>query len=173
MSAKQLNDRPTEKRRQILLESIVGLADLNRLKRELEGLCDTISQLGLSMSVIHSSDLPRVSQLLTTFASINKLDLLLGRDRQALLRYINALQKSPVVTIAFASPPNEITVRKIVGWFRENSHPSALLSVEVRPSLIAGFTVRTTNKLFDFSARTKLNNSRDMLKNYIREAVGA
>ena len=143
---------------------ITSPADVSRLAREVAALDDYVRQEALRHTERHVADLPKTSHLLNELAAINKLDLLDGATRRHLADFLeDVYANAPVVHISFAADPSTAFLQKVVGWFRENIHPSVLIRVGLQPNIAAGCIVRTTNHYYDFSLREHFKKKRDDL----------
>jgi len=147
----------------VLPSTVTGLTDVNRLQRESETLDEYIRQAVLRKGV-HATELPKIPVMLDDIATTNHLNLLLESDRKKLADFLTRLQTAaPVVHMSFASEPSTEFTAKIVMWLRQNIHPLLLVQVGLQPSLAAGCTLRTTNKVFDFSLRQHFVRHRQLL----------
>jgi F0F1-type ATP synthase delta subunit len=147
----------------ILPATVTGLTDVTRLQRESETLDEYLRQAALRKGG-SSIELPKIPVMLDDVATSNHLNLLQVSDRKKLADFLQQLQtKAPVVHISFASEPSTEFTSKIVTWLRQNIHPMMLVQVGLQPSLAAGCTLRTTNKVFDFSLRQHFVRNRQLL----------
>lgn len=160
-----------EARPMTLPEFVIGPVDVNRLRREVEGLDEYIEQANSRQKGQGSAKLPRTSRSLEEFAKLNGLNLLEANSRNQTRKYLERLtEQAPVISISFASDPSAAFMVKIVNWFRENIHPEALLRLGLQPSIAAGCVIRTANKQFDLSLRQNLAKQRPLL---IQELEGS
>jgi len=147
----------------ILPASVTGLTDVTRLQRESETLDEYLRQAALRKGG-SSIELPKIPVMLDDVATANHLNLLQAADRKRLADFLQQLQtKVPVVHMSFASEPSTEFTSKIVTWLRQNIHPHMLVQVGLQPSIAAGCTLRTTNKVFDFSLRQHFMQNRQLL----------
>lgn len=155
---------PREHHAQLSLpNSITGLTDVTRLQREAETLDEYLRQAMLRKGGV-SMNLPKIPVMLDNVATVNHLNLLRSSDRQKLADFLKQLQTSvPVVHMSFASEPSTEFTAKIVSWLRESIHPLLLVQIGLQPSIAAGCTLRTTNKVFDFSLRQHFLQNRQFL----------
>ena len=70
--------------------------------------------------------------------------------------------------MSFANEPSNEAISKIVEWLRSEVSSYVLLHIGIQPSIIAGCTLRTTNKVFDFSMRSRIVESKAILREEIR-----
>lgn len=71
-------------------------------------------------------------------------------------RLEDLLHSTPTVHLTLATmPPSELRA-ELTRWFRETIHPAVLLAFHANPRLAGGMTVRTTNRVYDWSFRTPL-----------------
>lgn len=152
---------------------VISPSDVSRLTRELEGLSDYLHQAGLRKGG-DAIKLPRTSRMLDELASANDLNLLKAEDRENARTFLDHIAKSsPVATISFAAEPSSAFLAKVVTWLRQNIHKSLLLRVGLQPTIAAGFTLRTTNKHFDFSLRKHFDEQKPMLIEKLRSTGSA
>lgn len=151
---------------------VISPSDVTRLARELEALDDYLHQAGLRKGG-DAVKLPRTSRMLDELATANSLNFLQAEDRKKTGAFLQQIAKSsPVVTMSFAAEPSSAFLAKVVTWLRQNIHQSLLLRVGLQPTIAAGFTLRTTNKYFDFSLRQHFNEQRPLLIEKLRTAGG-
>lgn len=164
-------EKKTEKDFKLKLpDRLAGSADLAKTLRELEKIDDFLYQTKIRTPG-RPVTLPKSSKTLDDLVEINGLSLLEESDRKKLLEALEKLQEtSPIVHISFASEPTVSFMEKIVGWHRENIHPYVLVNTGLQPSVIVGCEVRTTNKVFDMSLRSKFETMQDALSKQLREA---
>lgn len=111
-----------------------------------------------------------ISSLLHELLAAFKLDILKAGDRKRCLDYLKAVEaKAPTLHFSFASESSQELTTKIVSWLRSEVHPLSLITVGLAPGIGGGCYLRTTNKVFDFSIRTKLENSRQQLSDKIKD----
>lgn len=154
--------------------AVVGPADVMRLRRTLEQFDDGQQQAALRAKSGAPTSEQQAGQLLRELATLNKCDLTARADRQALIAQLEtALKMAPTITMSFATEPSTAFMTKITGWFRESIHPSLLIRVGLQPNIAAGCTMRTSDKLYDFSLRGKFSEQRSLLIAGIRKAAAA
>jgi F0F1-type ATP synthase delta subunit len=142
---------------------VYGVAEIRRLKRELEALDEFMRQAAIREPG-KSIALPRLSRLLEGMAADNDRNLLKADDRVELQQFLTGIeQHAPSVRISFASDPSAAFVTRLVSWLRGNIDPNVLLQVGLQPSIAAGCVVRTPSKVFDLSLRQNLTNQRAKL----------
>jgi F0F1-type ATP synthase delta subunit len=147
----------------MLPATVTGLTDVTRLQRESETLDEYLRQAALRKGG-SSIELPKIPVMLDDVATVNHLNLLQTLDRKKLADFLQQLQtKAPVVHISFASEPSTEFTSKIVTWLRQNIHAHMLVQVGLQPSIAAGCTLRTTNRVFDFSLRQHFMQNRQLL----------
>jgi F0F1-type ATP synthase delta subunit len=153
-----------ETKRFTIPDTVFGPTEVRRLARELDALEEYLTQARLRQSGEAQAALPRTSHLLETLAEENRLNLLKREDRESLAGFLRNLTKhAPVLHISFASDPSAAFTAKIVSWLRQHIHPHTLLRVGLQPTIVAGCTVRTNNKWFDFSLRHRFAESQKLL----------
>lgn len=152
---------------------IFGPVELHRLIREMESLEDYMVQADIRTPG-KPIPLPKVSRFLEAVAANNDLNLLQSEDRKKVTEFLTKTKDTaPVIHISFAADPSAAFTAKIVGWFRSNIHPHALIQLGLQPDIAAGCVVRTNNKAFDFSLRNRFFEKRDFLLQSIEGKTGA
>lgn len=152
-----------------LPNSIAGSADLIKTIRELEKVDNFLYQTNIRTPG-RPVTLPKSSKTLNDLAETNDISLLEEPGRKELLESLAKLaQSAPVVHISFAADPSNDFMDKIVNWNRQNIHPYVLVNVGLQPSVIVGCEVRTTNKVFDMSLRSKFETMHDVLTKKLEE----
>lgn len=143
--------------------TVTGLTDVTRLSHEASTLDEYMRQAALRKGG-DATRLPKIPVMLDDVATLNHLNLMHEEDRQRLTAFLTVLQSSaPVIHLSFASEPSTDFTSKIVTWLRQNIHPLLLVQVGLQPSIAAGCTIRTTNKVFDFSLRQHFLENRQLL----------
>lgn len=157
----------------VLPSIVVGPADLNRLRREVEALNDYLHQASLRQAGQQTAALPKTSRMLEDFMTSNKLNLLQASDRQKVLSFLTAVHtQAPVLHMSFGVDPSAAFTGKIITWLRHNIHPQLLLRIGLQPSIAAGCVVRTANHQYDFSLRRRLLQNQAVLVKRLEGLVG-
>ncbi len=166
MSKEKKKDKGLELK---LPDRIAGSTELIRTIRELEKIDDFLYQTRLRMPG-RPVTLPKSSKMLDELAEANGVSLLEESGRKELLEALEKLEnEAPVMHISFSSEPSLDFLGKIVGWNRKNIHPYILVNVGLQPSVVVGCEVRTTNKVFDMSLRSKFDSMHDVLAKKLEE----
>lgn len=151
---------------------LIGLGDIARLMRELNNLDDFFAGTKTRPAGTASSQLPKISRLLDSLSRDNNVNLLDEKERQQLRDRLQEIyDHAPSMHISFAVEPSPKALEKILLWVRQNVHPQALLQIGLRPGIAAGCMLRTTNKVFDMSLRSNLEQQSGYLIQLIRGAV--
>ena len=154
----------------VLPEQLVSSVDLARVTRELEALDDSLHQATLRKAG-EPTKLSRSSITLEDLARLNGVSLMNAAHRSQLIKLLHALHEhTPRIRISLASEPSGTFLQKIVVWMRANVHPTILLEAGLQPTLSAGCTIRTHNKIFDMSLRHRFDENRHMLIEKIKES---
>ncbi len=152
---------------------LVSSVDLSRVIRELKNLDDWLNQASLR-SGGKAVTMPKTSVSLEEVASINGVSLLDASHRTQLLNALTGFSvHAPRIHMSFAVEPSAQFLLQTVSWLRSNINPVLLLEVGLQPTIAAGCTVRTTNKLFDMSLRHRFVESRAELIKSIAEVTRA
>lgn len=153
----------------VLPMSIISQADVTQLIRELKDFDQMSRQAALakrspSVGVSHASD------LLRDVAEELDCSLTTQTGRKQLMSILTDLQdNAPVVHFSFAAPVHWRELRKIATWFRREVDPKTLLDVSVQPGIVAGCTLRTTSRFFDYSIKSAIDANHGALKKRIRQ----
>jgi hypothetical protein len=151
--------------------TVISQGDVSRLKRELEAVDNFIKQASLRQPGTPLKRLPKESSNLTDFVEINKLNLLIDKDRNEAIEFTDELfNKAPVVHISFAADPSAAFINKITNWFRQNIDHLILVNVGLEPSIAVGCTVRTDNRFHDFSLRKHFESQRSLLLSKLKQS---
>lgn len=154
-----------------LPERMTGSVDLSRTIRELKAIDDWLNQAALRGSG-QAVTMPKTSTTLEEVASLNGVSLLDNKHRTQLITVLDSFAiHAPRIHMSFAAEPSGQFTRKMAVWMRANINPVILLEIGLQPTLAAGCTVRTTNKLFDMSLRHRFTDSRLMLVDSISKAT--
>jgi F0F1-type ATP synthase delta subunit len=149
---------------------VFGIVEVRRLKRELESLEEYMSQSELRTAGKQAA-LPRVSRLLDALATENHMNLLQPEHRAVLQKFLVTTEKdAPLLHISFAADPSSAFTAKMVKWLRANIAPDALMEVGLQPTIAAGCIVRTTNKVFDMSLRSRFADADGLLMQALEKA---
>jgi F0F1-type ATP synthase delta subunit len=154
----------------VLPPLVVGVADIMRLRRELDALHEYLHQAALRQVSADQLKLPKTSRGLDELALANKINLLNRDEFDRVAVELERIQETaPQVHISFSTDPSSAFVGKIVDWFRQNVHPGLLVQVGIQPTLAAGCLVRTTNKQFDLSLKQHFKAARPTLVQKLHE----
>lgn len=151
----------------VLPPALITKADLAHLMREVEAVDSNLeaqkvraSQAGQEIAY----HLPPLSQMLSVFLELNKVDLLDDHTRMHFKERLRKLKdKVPVVHMTFANTIDPESLEYLVSWMRQELHPQALISVGLQPSLIGGAYIRTPNHVHDFSMRALFKGKTSVL----------
>lgn len=153
----------------VLPHQLISSVDLARLTRELVALDESLRQAELRTPG-QSTHLSRSSQTLEELAKANHVHLTDQAQRTQLIELLRAFEAhAPRIHMGLATEPTSAFTRKIVIWMRANIHPLVLLEVGLQPTIAAGCTIRTTNKMFDMSLRNHFAQNRELLIQKITE----
>lgn len=151
--------------------SVVTQSDLSKLMYELEAIEDFFLQVQVRRAG-DSINLPRTTPEMEDLLRQNELNLLQASDRERLKFILMTIHtKSPIIHMSFSVSPSRKFLEKIISWMRQNVSEIVILQVGLQPNIGAGFTLRTTNKFFDFSLRQHLNKRTDLLIAELKKRV--
>lgn len=150
--------------RQLALPILIfGLPEVRRVRRELESLEEFIKSAEIRAPGTQPQ-LPRLSRMCEALATENNLNLLQPTDRKLLFTFIKGVETAaPKIHMSFAADPSSAFTAKMVTWLRANIHRYAMMEVGLQPNIAAGCTVRTPNKVFDFSLRQRFMKTQSTL----------
>lgn len=153
--------------------ALTGRADLSRLLRELEVIDNDLeSQRARATDKSQGYHLPTMSQAMSDFLELNKVDMANDHARMQLTTNLRKLKdRAPVIHMTFATEADPQSLGQIVAWARKELHPQALISVGLQPSLIGGVYVRTPNHVHDYTIRANMKKSREILTKDIASLV--
>lgn len=147
----------------ILPLRLVTSVDLARVARELKTLDDWLTQAGLRQTGKPVSA-PKTSTTLEELAAANNVSLLEAADRERLIALLaDFSEHAPRIHMSFAVEPSASFLNRMIVWLRTNINPHILLEIGLQPTLAAGCSVRTVNKMFDLSLRHRFVDSRPLL----------
>lgn len=145
--------------------SVVSKADVARLVVEVERI-DNERMADAVREKVGSPTQSEVtmSQQLADFLSQNQLGTETGLQWGELIKQLRALKENaPVIHMTFAVPADRESLQQLVGWLRSSVHPQAVVSIGLQPALVAGVSIRTTNRVHDLSMRSALKKSHGLL----------
>lgn len=153
--------------------SVISPADLGQVLRELEEVDRTLQAASLRQGGEEVS-LPKIGRLLNDVAEVNRLNLLHGDERQQLLAELTRLKEAaPSLHMSFTADPSPAFLLKLIGWLRQEIHPHALLRTGLLPNIGAGCVLRTTNKVFDFSLKSRFEKNYQILVDELKRTTAA
>lgn len=151
--------------------SVVSPTDVTRLGRELEALSDFF----VGAKARQAGDpvqLPQTSRMLERLAKENGVSLLDEPARDQLRNQLKEVgDNAPSFHISFAVEASPKALEKLLLWMRQNIHAQLLIQTGLQPAIAGGCMLRTTNKIFDMSLRSKLNRETEYLTKLISGAV--
>lgn len=152
---------------------VVTKVDVGRLLRELEALNEFLQQSAVRQPGTPMT-LPRTSRLFEELTTTNKLNMLHEDERQRLTVFLKDVKDhAPVLHMSFSADPSPQFTQKLITWLRAEIHPVVVLQIGLQPNIGAGCVVRTTNKYFDFSLRSRFKQNKDVLAKMIAGATTA
>lgn len=155
--------------KQYILPTIVAQpSDVGRLIREL-GVIDE----HLRQEAIRSPDkkiIVKSSVKLADLLSMNGIDVTDPASRADLTAWLSELKKTaPVINLSFGAEADEQFIAKLTEWFRREVDSRCLLIIGLEPSVGIGSVVRTNNRVFDLSLKSRLKSTRNLLLNEIQQ----
>lgn len=146
--------------------AIVGRADVARLVRDAETLDSELTTAKVRAKAGDTQP-PNIqpSELLTSFLVQNQIQLKSSQECSQLVEQLRLLRdNTPVVHMTFAGEADRESLLQLTQWLRTTIHPQALLVVGVQPGLVGGVYLRTPNRVFDLSLRSRLSAGREVLQ---------
>lgn len=153
--------------------SVVSRVDVGRLLREAESIDGFLNQSAIREPGTPVK-LPRTSRLFDETVQTNKLNVLHQDDRQRLHSFLTEVKShAPTLHMSFSADPSPMFTQKLLSYLRAEIHPIVLLQVGLQPNMGAGCVVRTTNKYFDFSLRSRFKEKGSVLADLMRADLKA
>ena len=151
--------------------SIVSKVDIGRLLREVQAIDSFLKQSAIREPG-SPVKLPKTSRLFDEMIEVNKINVLHEDERNKLNSFLTDIRShAPTLHMSFSADPSPAFTQRLVTWLRAEINPVALLQVGLQPNIGAGSVVRTTNKYFDFSLRTRFKESGTVLAGLMREGI--
>ena len=149
----------------VLPQTVVTRIDVSRLVSEVERVDDNLTTSAVrNKAGAQEQPMPVLSEQLTDFLSVNKLDLQNGKNRGALVKQLRILKdKAPVLNMTFSVTADIESLQKLAAWARKSVHPQAIIAVGMQPALVAGVYLRTPNHIHDLSLRHMLDGRHGLL----------
>jgi hypothetical protein len=120
----------------------------------------------------HSTDKPELSPAAN--ALIHDWEQKGSSDRKSLDELIAALEDmedaAPKVTITLAAPPAAGLKKMLVNWLREEVAPDVLVTFDFNSTLLGGMVLRCGSRIFDWSFRRQILDSRGQFPEVLRNA---
>lgn len=153
--------------------SVVSRVDVGRLLREAESIDSFLNQSAIREPGTPVK-LPRTSRLFDETVETNKLNVLHEDDRKRLQSFLVEVKShAPTLHMSFSADPSPVFTQKLMSYLRSEIHPIVLLQVGLQPNMGAGCVVRTTNKYFDFSLRSRFKEKGSVLADLMRADLKA
>jgi hypothetical protein len=148
--------------------SLAQPVDLNRMIRDLELISEHLGQEALKDP---NKKIPvNLPDKIKDISEKYHIDVSDKKQRENLLAWMKHLREiAPVVNVSFGSEASDQVTQKVTAWFRQEIHPYCLVVVGLEPDIGVGSMVRTSNRVFDFSLKTKIKNSTDLFEQAINE----
>lgn len=160
----------------ILPPSTVSKIDLSRLVHEVEWIDGELTTKSVRAKAgIHKAPQLVLSEQLTDLLHQNKLNILnmTSHERTQLLQQLRLLkEKVPIIHMTFATAADSESLGRLIAWVRESVHSQAVIVIGLQPALVAGVYIRTPNRVHDFSLRSKLESSHDVLVKQVEALHG-
>jgi hypothetical protein len=120
----------------------------------------------------HSADKPELSVAASVL--IHDWERKGSLDRKSLDELIAALEDmedaAPKVTITLAAPPAAGLKKMLVNWLREEVAPDVLVTFDFNSTLLGGMVLRCGSRIFDWSFRRQILDSRGQFPEVLRNA---
>lgn len=151
--------------------SVVSRVDVGRLLREVEAIDGFLKQSSIREPG-SPVKMPKTSRLFDELVEINKVNVLHEEERLRLHHFLQEVRASaPTIHMSFSADPSPAFTQRLITWLRKEMHPVVLLQVGLQPNIGAGCAVRTTNKYFDFSLRSRLKEKGDVLAQLMKAGM--
>lgn len=148
--------------------SVVTKVDVGRLYREVETIDNFLSQAAIREPGT-TVKMPKTSRLFDETLEVNKINVLHDQERARLYEFLKQIRTdAPILHMSFSADPSPLFTQKLISWLRSELHPLVLLQIGIQPNIGAGCVVRTSNKYFDFSLRSRFQNNSTALANLLK-----
>lgn len=148
--------------------SVVTKVDVGRLYREVETIDNFLSQAAIREPGT-TVKMPKTSRLFDETLEVNKINVLHDQERARLYAFLKQIRTdAPILHMSFSADPSPLFTQKLISWLRSELHPLVLLQIGIQPNIGAGCVVRTSNKYFDFSLRSRFQNNSTALANLLK-----
>lgn len=91
----------------------------------------------------------------------------------AMKQFEGACETIPTITVYLPTQPDEVLLKRIANWFRENLEPTILLEIIVKPELVTGCAFVHKGTYHDFSLNYFFTKHHDQIKGVIDEYTRA
>lgn len=147
--------------------TITNRSDISRL---LSGLDNYANDLQRQKVLNHDDSAIKIGKSLQELAEINNLELTDMAVVEKISQQLKLIyESSPLIHMSFSANPSDRFIEKIIVWLRKEIDPYVLLTIGLQPKIGAGFTMRTTNRYFDFSLGKNFNQKEQLLIDLMRE----
>ncbi len=151
--------------------SVASRVDVGRLLREVQSIDAFLKQSAIREPG-SPVKMPKTSRLFDETLQINKINVLHDDERIKLSAFLTDVRThAPTMHMSFSADPSPAFTQRLITWIRAELHPTVLLQVGLQPNIGAGCVVRTTNKYFDLSLRSRFKENGEMLSNMMKEAT--
>lgn len=148
----------------ILPPSVVSKADVAYLVLEAERIDRELTAQTVRSKVgAAAEERLTMSQQLADFLAQNQLTVAAGQWGELIKQLRTVKEAVPVFHMTFAVPADRDSLQQLVQWLRTSVHPQAVLEVGLQPALVAGVSIRTPNRVHDFSMRSVLRKNHGLL----------
>jgi F0F1-type ATP synthase delta subunit len=154
--------------------SLIGKAELSQMIREVETIDAELQSQKVRLQGQGSIKMPNVSEMLSEFLEINKINLTDDNQSVTLKSQLSILKdKAPVMHFTFASVADPKSLEELAKYVRSEINPIALISVGLQPGLIGGAIIRTPSHVHDFSMRSLFSKNTDVIVQSLEELTRA
>jgi F0F1-type ATP synthase delta subunit len=150
----------------VLPASVVSKVDVAHLVSEAEQIDNeqTTKAVREKVGATTAPSETVLSEQLSDFLTQNQLTIGTSQERSELIKQLHLLKENvPVIHMTFAASADRDSLRRLVEWLRSSVHPQAVISVGLQPALVAGVSIRTTNRVHDLSMRSVLRKNHGLL----------
>ena len=149
----------------VLPPSVISRVEVSHLVDEAERIDNELTTAAVHAKAgAETSASFTISEQMTEFLTLNRLDFKNARTRAAAIKQMHLLKdKVPVIHMTFAVEADRESVAQLVAWLRQQVHKQAVVAIGLQPALVAGVYLRTPNHVHDLSLRAKIESSRGLL----------
>jgi len=153
-----------------LPSTIASPQDLSDTILDIREYAKWYSHNAMKKSGSKKSDAPDISstakELLREYSASKSLDT---SGISELINYLENLKSNaPTISVTLAAVPTVDLKKSIIEWSRSNLDPNAMVKFQFNATILGGIVVKCGSRIFDWSFRRKILDSRDKYPEILR-----